>query len=61
MIFAGVEKLLLVKDGAAREQRVRTGRRLQDRVEILEGVATGDLVITNPGGLADGASVRVAQ
>jgi hypothetical protein len=23
-------------------------------------VATGDLVITNPGGLADGASVRVA-
>jgi RND family efflux transporter MFP subunit len=60
VIFAGVEKLLLAKDGVVREQRVRTGRRLDNRVEILDGVATGDLVITNPGGLADGASVRVA-
>jgi multidrug efflux pump subunit AcrA (membrane-fusion protein) len=61
VIFAGVEKLLLVKDGVVREQRVRTGRRLDNRVEIVDGVTTGDLVITNPGGLADGASVRVAQ
>lgn len=61
VIFAGVEKLLVVKEGVVREQRVRTGRRMENRVEILEGVATGDLVITNPGGLADGASVRVAQ
>jgi RND family efflux transporter MFP subunit len=60
VIFAGVEKLLLARDGMVREQRVRTGRRLDDRVEILDGVETGDLVITNPGGLADGASVRVA-
>jgi multidrug efflux pump subunit AcrA (membrane-fusion protein) len=60
VIFAGVEKLLLARDGTVREQRVRTGRRLDDRVEILDGVETGDLVITNPGGLADGASVRVA-
>jgi RND family efflux transporter MFP subunit len=61
VIFAGVEKLLLVKDGVVREQRVRTGRRLDNRVEIVDGVTPGDLVITNPGGLADGASVRVAQ
>jgi RND family efflux transporter MFP subunit len=60
VIFAGVEKLLLAREGMVREQRVRTGRRLDDRVEILDGVETGDLVITNPGGLADGASVRVA-
>ena len=61
VIFAGVEKLLLVKDGVVSEQRVRTGRRLENRVEIVDGVTPGDLVITNPGGLADGASVRVAQ
>jgi multidrug efflux pump subunit AcrA (membrane-fusion protein) len=61
VIFAGVEKLLVARENVVREQRVRTGRRLENRVEILEGVATGDLVITNPGGLADGASVRVAQ
>ncbi len=61
VIFAGVEKLLVARENVVREQRVRTGRRLENQVEILEGVATGDLVITNPGGLADGASVRVAQ
>lgn len=61
VVFAGVEKVLVVKDGTVREQRVRSGRRIGDRVEILEGVATGDLVITAPGGLADGVSVRVAE
>ena len=61
VVFAGVEKLLVVRDGKAHEQRVRTGRRVGDRVEILEGVASGDLVITPPGGLADGAAVRVTE
>jgi len=62
VIFAGVEKLLVVRDGKVKELHVRSGRRLAgDRVEIVEGVATGDLVITTPGGLADGAAVRVAE
>ena len=61
VVFAGVEKLLLLKDGKVHEQRVRTGRRIGDRVEILEGVSTGDLVITAPGGLADGAAVRASE
>jgi multidrug efflux pump subunit AcrA (membrane-fusion protein) len=59
VVFAGVEKVLLVKDGKAREQRVRTGLRLGNRVELVEGVAAGDLVITTPGGLADGSVVAV--
>jgi RND family efflux transporter MFP subunit len=59
VVFAGVEKLLLAKDGKVHEQRVRSGRRVGDRVEILEGVAPGDLVITSPGGLAQGTPVRV--
>jgi multidrug efflux pump subunit AcrA (membrane-fusion protein) len=61
VVFAGVEKLLLVKDGKVHEQRVRTGRRIDDRVEILEGVTTGDVVITAPGGLAEGVVVRVSE
>ena len=61
VVFAGVEKLLVVKDGKVHEQRVRSGRRFGDRVEIVEGVTTGDLVITSPGGLADGVAVRVSQ
>jgi RND family efflux transporter MFP subunit len=61
VVFAGVEKLLVVKEGKVHEQRVRSGRRLDERVEILEGVATGDLVITTPGGLAQGAVVRITE
>jgi RND family efflux transporter MFP subunit len=61
VVFAGVEKLLVAKDGKVHEQRVRSGRRSGDRIEILEGVTPGDLVITSPGGLADGAMVRIAQ
>jgi RND family efflux transporter MFP subunit len=61
VVFAGVEKLLLVRDGKVHEQRVRVGRRVGDRVEILEGVASGDLVISAPGGLADGAAVLVTE
>jgi membrane fusion protein (multidrug efflux system) len=61
VVFAGVEKLLVVRDGKVHEQRVRAGRRVGDRVEILEGIASGDLVITAPGGLADGAAVRVTE
>ena len=61
VVFAGVEKLLIVREGTAHEQRVRAGRRVGDRVEILEGVTSGDLVITSPGGLADGAAVRVTE
>jgi RND family efflux transporter MFP subunit len=61
VVFAGVEKLLVVKDGKVHEQRVRSGRRFDSRVEILEGVSPGDLVVTSPGGLADGIAVRVSQ
>lgn len=60
VVFAGVEKILVMKDGKAHEQRVRTGLPAGLNVEVLEGAAEGDLVIVNPGGLADGSPV-VAQ
>ena len=56
--FAGVQKVLIVKDGTAREQRVRTGRRSGGWVEILEGAKPGDAVILNPGDVVDGTAVR---
>ena len=59
VVFAGVEKILVMKDGKAQEQRVRTGLRIGDRVELLEGAAEGDMVITTPGGLANGSPVSV--
>jgi membrane fusion protein (multidrug efflux system) len=55
--FAGIQKVLLVKDGRAREQRIRTGRREAERVEVVEGVSAGDVVIRAPGDLVDGVPV----
>ena len=59
--FAGVQKVLTVKDGHAREQRIRTGRRDTERVEVLEGVRAGDVVIREPGDLVDGSPVQVGD
>jgi multidrug efflux pump subunit AcrA (membrane-fusion protein) len=61
VVFAGVEKLLVVENGTVRERRVRTGRRVGDHVEILDGVAPGELVIAQPHGLADGMTVRISE
>ena len=61
VVFAGVEKVLLVKDGKVHEQRVRTGVRSGDRVELVEGVQAGDVVIISPGGLADGSLVTITE
>jgi RND family efflux transporter MFP subunit len=58
--FAGVQKVLTLEDGKAREQRVRTGRRVGDRVEILEGVSAGEVVIVKPGDVVDGVPVKPA-
>jgi HlyD family secretion protein len=59
--FAGVQKVLIVRDGKAAEQRVRTGRRNADRVEIVEGVKPGDVVIVKPGDVVDGVAVRASN
>ena len=58
--FAGIQKVLTVRDGHAREQRIRTGRRDGDRVEVVDGLRGGDLVIRTPGDLVDGARVQAS-
>ena len=59
--FAGVQKVLTVKDGRAREQRIRTGRREGEQVEVVDGLSDGDVVIRQPGNLVDGAIVEVRE
>jgi RND family efflux transporter MFP subunit len=59
--FAGLEKVFVAKDGKAVEQRIRTGRRSGDRVEILEGIAAGEPVVTDPGNLVGGMPVTVTR
>ena len=55
--FAGVEKVLTVRDDRAVEVRVQTGRRLGDSVEIVSGIPAGSRVIVQPGNLAAGQPV----
>jgi RND family efflux transporter MFP subunit len=57
--FAGIDRVFTVRDGKASEVRIKTGRRTDTGIEILEGIKAGDDVIINPGNMADGESVNV--
>ena len=57
--FAGIEKVMTVRDGLSVETRVQTGRRIEDRVEIVEGVKPEELVVVEPGNLVGGQPVTV--
>ena len=58
--FAGVEKVFVVDNNAARERRVKLGQDLGDRIEIVEGIAAGDRVaVSRTGKLVEGSRVRV--
>jgi HlyD family secretion protein len=59
--FAGVEKVIGVEGGKAVEKPVRTGRRIGDRVEIVEGLAAGVPVVVEPGNLTGGQPVTAAR
>ena len=59
--FAGIEKVILVRDGKAQEKPVTTGRRLNEWTEVLAGVNVGDPVVVNPGNLQSGQAVQVVE
>ncbi|HKC25129.1 MAG TPA: efflux RND transporter periplasmic adaptor subunit [Thermoanaerobaculia bacterium] len=57
VVFAGLEKVITVKDGKAVEKPVVTGRRSGGLVEIVSGVGAGTRVVEKPGNLATGMPV----
>jgi RND family efflux transporter MFP subunit len=59
--FAGIEKVLTVANNAAVEKRVRTGRRINNQVEIVEGIRAGEQVVVQPGNLINGEPVQVIR
>jgi RND family efflux transporter MFP subunit len=59
--FAGIEKLLVVRQGKAVEVRVQTGRRGGDTVDIVSGLKAGEQVVLQPGNLASGQAVVVTR
>jgi RND family efflux transporter MFP subunit len=61
VVFAGIEKVITVVDGKSVETRVRTGRRVDDRLEVVEGLEGGEQVVAEPGNLAGGQEVTVVR
>jgi RND family efflux transporter MFP subunit len=59
--FAGVDKVLIAREGKVAEKRVTVGRRDAELAEIVEGLSAGDPVIVRPGNLVEGAPVRVTN
>jgi len=61
LTFAGIEKVVLVRDGKALEKNVVTGRRGLDWIEVLSGVDYGEGVVLNPQGLRTGQPVTAKK
>jgi RND family efflux transporter MFP subunit len=57
--FAGIDKVLTVADGRSVEKRVQLGRRLGERVEVIDGLRAGEPVVVQPGNLVGGQPVSV--
>ncbi len=61
VVFAGIEKVVLVREGKAVEQTVTTGREGAGWIEIVSGLKPGQEVVVNPGNLQTGQPVLVER
>jgi RND family efflux transporter MFP subunit len=61
IVFAGIEKVIAVEDGKARERTVNTGRRAAGWVEITSGLKAKENVVLEPGNLRTGQAVKLAE
>lgn len=59
VVFAGIEKVVLVNTNRALERPVVTGRRGPDWIEIVSGLEAGQQVVLNPGNLQTGQPVEL--
>ena len=61
LVFAGIEKVITVKEGKALEQPITTGRRTGESVEVLSGLTEGEPVVVKPGSLQTGIAVEISS
>ena len=61
VVFAGIEKVIMVQNGKAVERPITTGRRINEWTEILAGVRVGESVIVDPGNLQSGQAVSIVE
>jgi RND family efflux transporter MFP subunit len=57
VVFAGIEKVLTIKDGKAVELVIQTGKKSGDMVEVKKGLEPGTEVVLDPGNLQTGDPV----
>ena len=61
IVFAGLEKVVVVQDGKAVERIVSTGRRGPGWIEIVSGLNPGERVVLEPGNLRTGEPVLIGE
>jgi multidrug efflux pump subunit AcrA (membrane-fusion protein) len=61
VVFAGIEKVITVKDGRAVEKEIKTGRRTAEWTEVVSGIEVGESVVVEPGNLQQGQPVEIAS
>ena len=61
IVFAGIEKVVVVQEGKALEKIVSTGRRGPGWIEIVTGLKASELVVIEPGNLRTGEPVTVGD
>jgi RND family efflux transporter MFP subunit len=59
--FAGLEKVVAVKENKAVEKAVATGRRDGDWFEIVSGLSAGETVVLNPAGIRTGQPLTISN
>jgi RND family efflux transporter MFP subunit len=59
--FAGVEKVIVVKDGKAVEKTITTRRRPAEWTEVISGISAGETIVLEPGNLQSGQAVAIVE
>lgn len=59
--FAGIDKVLTVREGKAVERPITVGRKTDEWTEIVRGVGVGEQVILDPGNLQTGQPVVIEE
>jgi RND family efflux transporter MFP subunit len=59
--FAGLEKVVLIRDGKAAEKTVTTGRREGNWVEIVSGLNAEESVVLDPAGIRTGQPLAISN
>jgi RND family efflux transporter MFP subunit len=58
VVFAGIEKVITIKEGKAQEVVISSGRRNDGMVEVKSGIEAGTEVVLEPGNLQTGDAVE---